>query len=473
MTGFLDVLRGEWTKFRSVRSTVWCLLAAAALTVLMSVFSASVGSTNVNEGPKSEDQSFFVHQPLTGDGSVIARVVSQRNSHEWAKAGLLIKASVTIGAPYAGVMVTPEHGIRMQTAFNTDISSNTDISGGAQGTPRWLKLTRAGEWVSGYQSSDGRTWNEVATVKVDLPRTAQVGLFVGSPAKWEVKRTGSGTSISIGPTIGNAIFDNVTGPTGPWTGTAIAAQQSKEMPIPAEPGAFQQVGETFTVTGSGDIAGYGVSSWRNPGDDDVVVLSLFGVNFGLMAVVALGVLFMTAEYKSGLIRTTLAASPRRGRVLAAKATILGGSAFVIGLVASLIAFLAAQPMLHSNGYNPPAYPHVSLLDSSSVRAVFGTALFLAAIAVFSLAVAAIRRRTIGAVVFVISLVVVPQIVIPVISPDATIWVSRLTPIAGLAIQQTSDRGEYVIGPWAGMGVLAGYAAVALGIALYQLRRRDA
>ena len=75
--------------------------------------------------------------------------------------------------------------------------------------------------------------------------------------------------------------------------------------------------------------------------------------------------------------------------------------------------------------------------------------------------------------FVIALVVLPQIVAPVISPEADVWISRLTPIAGLAIQQTVDRAGQVIGPWAGLGVLCAYAVVALGLARWQLGRRDA
>ncbi|HYU86679.1 MAG TPA: hypothetical protein VEK80_17885, partial [Kribbellaceae bacterium] len=178
-------------------------------------------------------------------------------------------------------------------------------------------------------------------------------------------------------------------------------------------------------------------------------------------------------YRTGLIRTTFAAGPRRGQVLAAKAVVLGGAVFVIGLIASVASFLLAQPGLHSGGYNPPAYPHVSLTDAETLRAVVGTAAFLALISLFSLGVAVLRRRTVGAIVFVIALVVVPQIVASSISPEADVWVSRLTPIAGLAVQQTVDPAAQVIGPWAGLGVLCGYAVVALGLARWQLGRRDA
>ncbi len=72
-------------------------------------------------------------------------------------------------------MVTPEHGVRMQAMFDTD------LAGGTQTAPRWLKLTRTGNTVTGYESADGHDWRQVGTVTVALPRDAEIGLFVASP----------------------------------------------------------------------------------------------------------------------------------------------------------------------------------------------------------------------------------------------------------------------------------------------------
>jgi hypothetical protein len=144
--------------------------------------------------------------------------------------------------------------------------------------------------------------------------------------------------------------------------------------------------------------------------------------------------------------------------------------FVAGLAASLVAFFLAQPIQRSRGFEPPSYPHPSLSDGPVLRAVVGTALFLAVLALFSLGAGAILRRTAGAITLVIGLVVVPQLVTSVLSVDATRWVQRVTPIAGLAIQQTRHRVDTAIAPWAGLGVLCAYAAVALAAALWLLRR---
>jgi ABC-type transport system involved in multi-copper enzyme maturation permease subunit len=384
---------------------------------------------------------------------------------------LLIKAAVSSGAPYAAVMVTPGHGVRMQANFNTDLAGPADSS------PRWLKLTRAGDFVTGYVSADGLSWQEVGRVTVQLPHDAEVGLFVGSTPSYVTQRTGGGTSITVRGTIGTATFDSVTvngtRPTRQWTGQNIDEVPMKSALGVSPPGGMSRSGDTFAITGTGDISGYGIASWRSPGDDDVVVNSLFGVRVGMIAVIALGVLFVTAEYRTGLIRTTLAAGPRRGQVLAAKAVVLGGVVFVTGLITSVASFLIAQPGLHAGGYNPPAYPHVSLLDGVTLRAVFGTAIFLTLVSLFSLGIAVLRRRTVGAIVFVIALVVVPQIVAPAISLEADMWVSRITPVAGLAVQQSIDRAGQVIGPWAGISVVCAWVVAALGLAYWQFSRRDA
>ncbi len=189
MKGFLRVLHGEWTKFRSVRSTALCLLAAVGVSVLLEVLGSSAGKTDANEQPRFSDQAYFVHKPLAGDGTIVARVVSQQNSHEWAKAGLLVKAAVTPGAPYAAVMVTPEHGMRMQAMFDTELAGPPGrCAAVAQADPD-------GQFDHRLRVGRRRRLAAVGTVTVALPRDVEVGLFVASPPLYVSKRTGSGTSI--------------------------------------------------------------------------------------------------------------------------------------------------------------------------------------------------------------------------------------------------------------------------------------
>ena len=85
---------------------------------------------------------------------------------------------------------------------------------------------------------------------------------------------------------------------------------------------------------------------------DPLQVTFFGTLFGLIAVIALGAVFITAEYRRCMIRTTLAASPRRGRVLAAKAIVIGAVTFAAGLAGAAVAFPFVVRKLHALGWNP-------------------------------------------------------------------------------------------------------------------------
>ncbi len=193
-------------------------------------------------------------------------------------------------------------------------------------------------------------------------------------------------------------------------------------------------------------------------------------------------LFVTAEYRRGLIRLTLAASPRRGRVLAAKAIVIGAVAFVAGLVAAAVALPLGNHLAYGHG----AY----LLPVSSfteVRLIVGTAGIFAVVAVFALAVGTLLRRSAATVTLVIVAIVLSYIlsVASVLPAGVAEWLTRLTPAAAFAVQQTlvaypqvtasytPNNGYFPLSPWAGFAVLCAYAALALGLALRQLRRRDA
>jgi ABC-type transport system involved in multi-copper enzyme maturation permease subunit len=209
---------------------------------------------------------------------------------------------------------------------------------------------------------------------------------------------------------------------------------------------------------------------------------LVGAFAGLLAMIVVATMFSTSEYRRGLIRTTFAASPRRGRVLAAKSLVIGSAAFATGLVASAIAVPIVTKLEQDKGLY--IYP-VSTM--TGLRVIAGTAALLAVAAVLALAVGTLLRRSAGAVAVVIVAIVLPYIlsVASVLPSGAAQWLTRLTPAAAFAIQQTVIEypqvtasytpadGYFPLAPWAGFAVLCGYAALALGLAAYVLRRRDA
>ncbi|MGW2288665.1 ABC transporter permease subunit [Streptomyces phaeochromogenes] len=495
--GFVRLLRAEWSKFWTVRSWLLVLVLAAAATVVISQLGAS-GSVNDSngrvrivsapDGTRVDDTFRFVHRPLTGDGSVTVQVSGiegreGRSPEPWAKAGVMVKSSTKPGSSYVALMVTPDHGVRMQWDFTHDEQGS---SSGA----RWLRLTRSGQELTGYESPDGREWTKIATVRpADLPKAARAGLFVATPPHTTLRRSFGGTSATAGIATATADFGHVelrgSAADPSWTSTDVGAPDPDDPDLPASgparpiPGSTKVTGAgAFTVTGQGDIA-------PDQTAGDTVQMSFQGVWVGVLFVVALGALFITAEYKRGMIRTTFTASPRREQVLAAKVLVIGGVTFAAGLVAVAVAFPLAQDTLRSNGFRPPAFPDLSLLEGAAPRAVVGSALLLSLVAVLALAVGALLRSSAGAITAVVVLVILPQILAFALPLPAAEWLLRLTPAAAFAIQQgvthypqvdqncLPESGCYPMTPWNGLAVLGAYVAVALALAVWRLRRRDA
>ena len=209
-------------------------------------------------------------------------------------------------------------------------------------------------------------------------------------------------------------------------------------------------------------------------DDDLLELSLGGVYFGQLAVAAFGVLAITSEFTSGMIRTTFAATPRRHIVLAAKAAIVGGLVLAVGLVTCALAYVAGISLLGSGGYTE-ANGYAGVPGATVLRGVAGSAVYFAALALFSLGVGAILRHTAAAISTVLALLWVPLIVVSMLPMDIGLKIARFCPMfAGLAIQNTVDRADNIpISPGAGLALFCFYAAAALGIGFWLVARRDA
>ena len=209
------------------------------------------------------------------------------------------------------------------------------------------------------------------------------------------------------------------------------------------------------------------------GDDDVVVNALRGVLLGQVVIVSFGVLMISPEYATGLIRTTLSATPRRGVVFVAKVQLVGASAAAAGIVASLASFTVAQPLLHGGGFVPPAYPIVTLDEPEVLRAVFGTALLLMLLALFAFGLGALVRHTATAVTIGVGAVLLPTVLSAFLSGRIRDLILQGSPVAGLAIQSTRAGSVGVpLAPWTGLAVTAAWAAAALLAALWAFRVRD-
>jgi len=209
---------------------------------------------------------------------------------------------------------------------------------------------------------------------------------------------------------------------------------------------------------------------------DPARISLTGVYLSQAAVTILAVLAISGEYGSGMIRVTFTAVPRRTTVLAAKAVVLAGLVLAAGAIAVLGALLAGRLILPGHGFTAAhGYPALSLGDGPVLRAAAGTALYLALIALLSLGVATAVRDAAAAAGIVLGLLYVFPVIAAVVGvPGWHRHLDQIAPMtAGLAIQDTTSLPGAPIGPWAGLGVLAAWAAAALLAGGLLFRLRDA
>jgi len=209
---------------------------------------------------------------------------------------------------------------------------------------------------------------------------------------------------------------------------------------------------------------------------DVTKLTLTGTYLGQAVVAIVAVLAVSGEYATGMIRTTLAAMPRRATVLAAKAAVITAVTLAAGTLAVLGSVLAGRLILPGHGYTPAnGYPVLSLADGTVLRAAAGTVLYLALIALLSLGIAAAVRDAAVAVGTVLGLLYLFPILTQVAgSPGVARHLQQIGPMtAGLEIQASTGLRGLPIGPWAGLGVLAAWAAAALLAGALLLRLRDA
>jgi ABC-2 type transport system permease protein len=208
---------------------------------------------------------------------------------------------------------------------------------------------------------------------------------------------------------------------------------------------------------------------------DTAKISLTGTDLGQAVVAILAILTISGEYSTGMIRVSLTAMPRRYTVLAAKALVVTGVVLAAGTITVLGSVLAGRLILPGNGFTPAlGYPPLSLADPAVLRAAAGSVLYLALIALLSLGVATAVRDSATAIGIVLGLLYLfPIIAAVVTSPDWSRHLQQIGPMsAGLAIQATTGLRSLPISPWAGLGVLAAWAAAALLTGGLLLRLRD-
>ncbi|WP_370949346.1 ABC transporter permease [Amycolatopsis sp. cg5] len=206
-------------------------------------------------------------------------------------------------------------------------------------------------------------------------------------------------------------------------------------------------------------------------DFDAAGVSMVGMNLGLILISVLGVLAVSGEYSTGMMRLTLAITPHRGRVLLSKAVVAGLLSFVLGVLFAAAAFLLGQLILGVN----PDIPTLGLDGPGVLRSLLGWGAEMAAFALLALSFGVMMRSAAGAIATAIAFIFAPAI----LGAFLPAWVQRdiLAYFPASAAEQLStaklDTGAVTyLGPLTGGGVLLTWVAVALVVAFSLMGKRD-
>ena len=229
---------------------------------------------------------------------------------------------------------------------------------------------------------------------------------------------------------------------------------------------------TFAVVvGFGALASAGAAHGPHGPYFDPTRQSLAGLYIGQLIIGVLGVLVISSEYSTGMIRTTLTTNPHRGVMIAAKGVVFTVVALITSLVTSFAAFFVGQALMSSD--------HISTTIGSPnvLRAVIGGALFLTACGVLAFGLGLLIRHSAGGIGATVGLLFVVTILVNFLPQSWQNHVDKWVPaLAGGQLWMTvpQPRGNaQMFGPWASFAVLCGYAAIAVAAAVIVFRRRDA
>jgi ABC-2 type transport system permease protein len=219
-----------------------------------------------------------------------------------------------------------------------------------------------------------------------------------------------------------------------------------------------------------------VASWNRPGSargeariivDPVGFILGAGIGLGQLTICVLGVLLITTEYSTGVIRASLLAVPRRIPMLAAKIVIFAAMLIVLAELVAFGSFVAGSGLLN-------AKVPVALSDPGVIRAVVGAGFYLTALGVFALAIGGLIRHTAGAIATVIGVVLVVPLLTSFLPGTVREHVNAYLPEqAGSLIYEAHTHADQLLSPWQGFAVFCAWTAVLVGVAGYMLIRRDA
>jgi ABC-2 type transport system permease protein len=194
----------------------------------------------------------------------------------------------------------------------------------------------------------------------------------------------------------------------------------------------------------------------------------WGMMIAQVTAIVLGTLVVTSEYGTGMIRATLAATPRRGAVLAAKALVVSSTLFVVGTVTAFAGYFAGNWFLDREGVG------LALSDGGVLRSLFGSGLYMAGLGLFAAAVGLLVRHTAAVLSTVLGLVFVVGQMAWLLPGTWGEWVAKVMPgNSGAAVATPVAFNPDLLSPWTGFAVFAAEVAVLMAVGLVVFRRRDA
>ncbi|HVH26040.1 MAG TPA: PKD domain-containing protein [Vicinamibacterales bacterium] len=181
------------------------------------------------------DAFHYVHQPLTGDGQIVARVTSLENTHSAAAAGIMVRDTLTAGSRHVLLSVSPGGDVGLLRRANSG-GTTSNVASGSQSTPAWLKLVRVGSTITGYVSNNGSAWTQVGSTTLTLGSTPSIGLIVTSHDD---------------TTLNTATFDSVSVTYGgsappPTTSSGNVVIYASDIPASARHGSWQTASDPLS-----------------------------------------------------------------------------------------------------------------------------------------------------------------------------------------------------------------------------------
>jgi ABC-2 type transport system permease protein len=193
-----------------------------------------------------------------------------------------------------------------------------------------------------------------------------------------------------------------------------------------------------------------------------------GYHLAQLAIGVLGVLVISGEYATGMIRSSLMAVPHRLPVLWAKALIFAAVTFVLMLISTFVSFFGVQAIVTQH------HVQAQIGDPHALRVVIGTALFLTVLAVLAVGIGGLVRSTAGGIATFVGLLFVLPGITALLPSNIGDAISPYLPLnAGFAVATSTFDNSHHLAPWTGFAVFCGYAALALVLAAVGLVRRDA